>query len=140
MAKATTMSQEQRVIVDRLTSIFFPHSIQRSKELYGENPADDSTSLFVHYTSAENALKIIRTKRWWMRSTSCTIDYREAHHGHQILLELDREEELKVLWSAIEECQQGAGQEAIGAFNDHIDRLLTETYIACISEFENKDA
>jgi hypothetical protein len=40
---------------------------------------------FVHYTSAVAALEIIKTKRLWMRSTTCMSDYREVQHGFDTL-------------------------------------------------------
>jgi hypothetical protein len=39
----------------------------------------------VHYISAEAALKIIESKRVWMRNTVCMTDYREVQHGFSIL-------------------------------------------------------
>ena len=39
---------------------------------------------FVHYTSADAALKIIGSKRVWMRNTTCMAHYREVQHGYEI--------------------------------------------------------
>ena len=45
----------------------------------------DGGARFVHYTSAENALKIIQSKRLWLRNTLCMSDFREVQHGFDIL-------------------------------------------------------
>ena len=54
------------------------HARKQRDDLYAKSKR------FVHYTSADNALKIIRTKRLWMRNTTCMADYREVEHGYQI--------------------------------------------------------
>jgi len=62
------LTPEQTQMVLRLTSILTPTNRRR---IDGRYPNRNLPARFVHYTSAENALKIIRTKRLWMRSTFC---------------------------------------------------------------------
>jgi hypothetical protein len=78
-----SLTPEQMESLLRLEAIFMPHAIARRNVLY-ENGTKDYAR-FVHYTSAEAALKIIRTKRVWMRNTTCMADYREVQHGYDIL-------------------------------------------------------
>ncbi|MEJ0089912.1 MAG: hypothetical protein WDM80_09235 [Limisphaerales bacterium] len=67
-----------------LEGIFIPHARQRRDEIY--ELGKTTPARFVHYTSAEAALKIITQKRLWMRNAACMADYREVQHGFEILL------------------------------------------------------
>jgi hypothetical protein len=58
----------------QLERIFMPMAFEQREEFH----ARDSSARFVHYTSAEAALSIIRSKRIWMRNTTCMADYREV--------------------------------------------------------------
>ena len=77
-----TLTPEQTETLLRLEAIFMPHATRRRSILY-ENGTKDYAR-FVHYTSAEAALSIIRGKRVWMRNTTCMADYREVQHGYDI--------------------------------------------------------
>jgi hypothetical protein len=50
---------------------------------------------FVHYTSAESALSIIKSKHLWMRNTTCMTDFREVQHGFDILARFFFDEQKK---------------------------------------------
>ena len=63
------LTPEQMETLLRLEAIFMPHATKRRNVLYGNGTRDYAR--FVHYTSAEAALSIIRTKRVWMRNTTC---------------------------------------------------------------------
>ena len=71
-------SNEER-IAQLLESIFMPYARSQREALYGNQ------GRFVHYTSAEAALNIIKHKRVWMRNTTCMSDYREVQHGYEII-------------------------------------------------------
>jgi hypothetical protein len=70
------MTSEQIARIKMLEGIFVPHARRRRDEVYelGKSPS----ARFVHYTSAEAALKIINQKRLWMRNAACMTDYREV--------------------------------------------------------------
>jgi hypothetical protein len=58
-------SEEVRKIHDegvRIMSITMPHALKQMKAMYQRTP-DQTHARFVHYTTAEAALNIIRTKR-----------------------------------------------------------------------------
>jgi hypothetical protein len=68
--------QEIRTLHDanlRLMKIAMPYAAQQMQAIYQHTPGQ-THARFVHYTSAEAALKIIRTKRFWMRNTNCMAD------------------------------------------------------------------
>src|ERR1700722_17593128 len=77
------ISPELMEAVLKLESIFMPHYTKRRNVLYDNRTKDYAR--FVHYTSADAALKIINSKRVWMRNTTCMSDYREVQHGYDVL-------------------------------------------------------
>ena len=67
MDAETPWEQFERII--KLESIFMPEARRQRDQLY--NNGQKTSARFVHYTSAEAALNIIRSKRIWMRNTNC---------------------------------------------------------------------
>jgi hypothetical protein len=66
-----------------------PYAAKQIDEIYGVpeySKVDELSARFVHYTTAEAALKIISSKRVWMRNTQCMIDFREVQHEFEMLL------------------------------------------------------
>ena len=70
-----TQTNEMPATLEKAMRIFLPYAF-RSRDRVRDNKGR-----FVHYTSAENALKIINTKTVWLRNTTCMTDYREVSHG-----------------------------------------------------------
>ncbi len=73
---------EKIQLLMQLDGIFMPDANKQRVEAYAE-----AQLRLVHYTSAEAALSIIKSKRMWMRNTNCMADYREVHHGFDIFYE-----------------------------------------------------
>jgi len=115
LAKANpVVIPEHLQLLMRLESIFMPYATRQRRKLY---PNDASQARFVHYTSAEAALNIIKSKRIWMRNTTCMSDYREVQHGFEILNRFFSDEPKRNAFvKALDECAPGAAQEAITLF------------------------
>src|SRR5437764_15432860 len=85
-----SVTPEQIELALELERIFTPHAQKQREEAY-QRQAKSGEALatqdlrFAHYTSAEAALSIIKSKRMWMRNTTCMADYREVQHGFDIL-------------------------------------------------------
>src|ERR1035438_5196798 len=65
------LTEEQLQLASQLESIFMPQAKRQRDEAYAklrETGSTDGQLRFVHYTSAEAALKIIHSKRLWMRN------------------------------------------------------------------------
>jgi hypothetical protein len=125
---------------NKLESIFIPHARRRRDELYKENTS--GFLRFVHYTSAESALKIIQQKRLWMRSAACMADYREVQHGFDILQRyFSDDKRMKVFTDLIHSFAMGAAHKAIINFNQwwSSGNILFKTYIASMSEHDDKE-
>jgi hypothetical protein len=129
------LSQEQLDLAVRLEGIFMPYA-RAQRDVFLRDP----DARFVHYTSAESAIKIIKSKRIWMRNTNCMADYREVQHGFDILnsffaLEAKR----KAFTEALDTCAPGAAQEAIDVFQKTWRDIRFDTYITSISEHDKKE-
>lgn len=114
--------------------IAMPYTAQQMQAIYQRTP-DQTHARFVHYTSAEAALKIIRTKRFWMRNTKCMADYREVQHGFDIYNHyFQNAEKRKAFHEAFDACSLGVAAEAIAAFDNGWSDLRMNTYISSVSE------
>jgi hypothetical protein len=120
---------------ERLAKIFLPYASKQQLEYFKKTPEQKSAQL-VHYTTAEAALNIIRTKRFWMRNTVCMADYREVQHGFSIFKKFfDDDVKRKNFTDALDTCSAGAAVEAIESFNNAWKNTIQmETYITSLSE------
>ncbi len=90
---------------------------------------------FAHYTTAETALKIIRSGKIWMRSTACMSDYREVVHGkEQIEKFLADAFNQERFFSVFEKCSPGSAQKAMTTFQNWWESTRTRTFITCLTE------
>jgi hypothetical protein len=115
-----------------------PHATKRRLEMYGNGTKDHAR--FVHYTSADAALSIIRSKRIWMRSTMCMSDYREVQHGYERLRKvLSTNGNAKRFFDVLHACVPGAAQESFKLFDDWWNDIRFSTYITSISEHDDSE-
>ncbi len=121
----------------RLADIMMPCFMRQTRELFLRKPGQAHGRL-VHYTSAEAALNIIRTKRFWMRNTNCMSDFREVQHGFDILNSFFANKARKDSFTeALDDCIPGVASEAITAFNNSWNDIRSNSYIACLSEHQD---
>ena len=129
----------------RLNKIFMPHAMRQREEtssrqtnkLTGEAP---KAFRFAHYTTAEAALNIMRTKRLWMRNTTCMADYREVQHGFDILKSFFDPTKTAEFAAALDACVPGAAMEAITKFNGWWEQHLPfSIFVASMSEHSEKE-
>jgi hypothetical protein len=134
--------EEVRKIHDegvRFMSITMPYALRQMQAVYQRTP-DQTHARFVHYTTAEAALSIIRTKRFWLRNTNCMSDFREVQHGFDIFNQyfLDAAKR-KAFVDAFDACIPGAADDAFAAFNNWWQDLRLNTYLACVSEHQDSE-
>lgn len=127
----------------QLQSIFMPQAKRQRDEAYArlkESGGIDEQLRFVHYTSAEAALSIIRTKRIWMRNATCMSDYREVQHGFDILNRFFSDtEKADAFVAALDACVGGVAQEALNLFRTRWRDVRLNTYVTSISEHEQSE-
>ncbi len=123
----------------RIMSITMPYALKQMQEVYLRTPGQ-THGRFVHYTTAEAALSIIRTKRFWLRNTNCMSDYREVQHGFDIFNRYFLDDtRRKAFVAAFDSCIPGAADDAFTAFNNWWQDLRLNTYIACVSEHQDSE-
>lgn len=135
---ASILTPEQLQFLMKLENIFMPNQRARRDGLY--KAGEQESAKFVHYTSAEAAMNIIRTKRIWMRNTTCMSDYREVQHGFDLLNGFFQNGEHKGNFEkALDECSPNIAQEAINLFNQWWENIQLNTYITSISEHDEAE-
>jgi hypothetical protein len=123
----------------RIEKIFMPVAM-RQREKAGFTDEKSPAIRFVHYTSAEAAIKIIQSKRMWMRNTMCMADYSEVQHGFALMNSFFlNPENNKSFIAALDNCHAGVSKDALLAFSHWWDRQRFETYITSISEHDNSE-
>jgi hypothetical protein len=119
----------------QLQNIFLPYATERARNLY--EPSDFTNARFVHYTSAEAALQIIRSKRIWMRNTTCMSDYREVLHGYDIIKEFFYEGDNRERFiNGLDKISPDIGRDAITLFDRFMFDIYLNTFIAAVSEHD----
>jgi len=133
-----TSEEFKRVL--RIEEIFMPEARrQRLQARFGEDDTAEPIRL-VHYTSAEAALKIIQTKRMWMRNTTCMADYKEVRHGLELTrATFDDEARRQAFLSAMDKCHPGAMAEAAERLNELTNDMVLNSYVASFSEHDDKE-
>jgi len=136
------MTPEEYQLWNRLEGIFMPHARAKRDAFYHNSNKENliRPARFVHYTSADAALNIIKTKRVWMRNTTCMSDYREVQHGFELLNKFFSDEAKKKEFStALDACSPSSASEAIELFNQWWSDTQFNTYIASVSEHDEKE-
>src|SRR5258708_12111714 len=111
------MTPEEVELQKRIDSIFSPYAVNQTED-YFKKQSDQTHVRFVHYTPAEAALRIIETKRIWMRNVTCMSDFSEVRHGHGILVKLFSEPSNRQAFNEVlEACGPGAAEEAFNIFD-----------------------
>jgi hypothetical protein len=137
------LTKDEIDLAIKTESIFMPlQRRQRDEAFKNQNKAgqEGDRLRFVHYTSADAALNIIKSKRIWMRNVTCMADYREVVHGFDIFNKfLSTPDSKGEFVSSIETCAKGAAEEAIALFNQWWKDIRFNTYITSISEHSSEE-
>lgn len=126
----------------RLAEIFMPQAKrQMDKAVERQKKPEDSAVVqelrFVHYTSADAALKIIKSKRLWMRNAACMSDFREVQHGLDLLDRLFfHPAKTEIFINALDPCTPGAAGDAINLFKRWRSEIRDSTFITSVSEHD----
>lgn len=142
---ATNLTMAEFELRMKLESIFMPQARRQRDETYGRHTrpgqqVETAHLRFVHYTSAEAALNIIKTKRIWMRNAMCMADYREVQYGFDIFNQFfGNSAKRSEFVAALDDSVQGAASEAIDAFNQHWKDIRFNTYITSVSEHDQRE-
>jgi hypothetical protein len=134
MANEDPVIPEEMKLGIQLEGIFMPYARKQRDELY------EKQKRFVHYTTAEAALSIIKSKRLWMRNTTCMSDYREVNHGFDMLKSFFSDSSNKTRFvEALDACVAGVADEAINLFDRWWNDTQFNTFISSISEHDDEE-
>jgi len=131
-----TYSQGELSEHEKLADIFAPFvSVRRRAFL-------EKAGRFAHYTSAEAASQIIKTKHIWMRDATSMSDYREVQHGLEILESiLSDERAYKEFTSAVDSCTSSISNsrmlpisESVLSIFNQLRTGLPNVFIVSVSE------
>ncbi len=129
------LSPEGLQLLQQLQSIFMPHYRRR------QQAAIDNKLRLVHYTSAEAAVSIIRTKCLWMRNTTCMSDYREVQYGFEIInsLFLSNKNTRDQFVAALDSGAPGAALGGFKLFDEWWNDIQLSSYVFSLSEHDRKE-
>lgn len=114
--------------------------------LFGDAPShlawlSQTSSRLVHYTSAENAINIIKGKEVWLRNTRAMNDFSEIEHGLNLMSKiLNRNFGTKrELWTKLEEIIPGLSIEVVEKLDAWASIIPDSTYAFSLSEHGPKE-
>lgn len=122
-------------IEKRVEELFFPYATRKQNEVKANG------SRFVHYSTAEAAVKILKSKEVWMRKKTTMNDFMEVEYGFELLRTAYVGEAGAPLKAVLERLFPGACEELEERFNSWLPTFRNETFITCISEhLDHEDA
>jgi hypothetical protein len=95
----------------RLAHIFFPHALEQHTRV------KEAGTRFVHYTNADAAMSILRSKTVWMRNSTCMNDVSEVRYGLERLWKTYRDTEAGKKF-------RGALDSLFPGFSNHIAKFF----------------
>ena len=136
MSPDETPELTQRAAVEQLFAILSPNLVEEARKLTA------GESQLVHYTTAENAMRIIRSKKFWLRNVRCMNDYSEVQHGVNLLLSVfsgPDNPQITRLYAALDQVADGAAKRGVDKFNEWLPKLADITFIGCLSQADVDD-
>lgn len=116
-----------------ITRIFFPRAVERRMKVINENKR------FVHYTSANAAVGILRNAEVWMRKSTTMNDFSEIEHGLACVRTAYGSDVGKRFKALLNSLDQGLVERIERLFDSWLPHFRLETYLSCISEHEDEE-
>lgn len=118
----------------KLLEIFFPIDVRKRLDV------EQNNRRFVHYTSAEAAVGIIRNREIWMRKSSVMNDFMEFEYGMECLRSAYASGTGELFRARLDEMFPGFTTDLEKRFDSWIPMFRTDTYLTCMSEhLESED-
>jgi hypothetical protein len=120
--------------IDRqLLGIFSPHYLEKYDKIR------DSNGRFVHYTSADAALKMLQSRTIWLRNVRLMNDFSEVEHGFYCLRDAYQSRAGERLRNALDAITPGVVHEIEDLFNGWRPHFSKLAYLACVSEHDDSE-
>lgn len=117
---------------DELANLFASHVVERRKRF-------ETGGRLVHYTNAEAAYKIIKSRRIWLRNASMMNDFSEIQHGLHCLTNAWASEAGVKLQAMLNRIKDGLHNELATLFDGHTDAMKLGTFIISLSEHDDDE-
>ncbi|WP_343116801.1 DUF2971 domain-containing protein [Ostreiculturibacter nitratireducens] len=118
-----------------IQEVFFPYA---SSKMDNARKADLK---FSHYTSAENALKIIKNNEVWLRNSNVMNDFSEIQHGENCIRAAWDDPKIAGRSSEVlDKIQPNLFDQLKMSFIKNRDSRLLHSYLTSISEHGNKES
>lgn len=113
---------------ERVWQIFQPATARQIDRIRREN------TRFVHYTSGESGVAILRSGRMLLRNSTMMNDFSEVQHGTDCLIHAYRSAAGIRLQAAMKDIQEDLPEVFVANFDERLRDFRQETYIVSISE------
>lgn len=117
----------------QIREIFFPFTAKKIDEV------KNNDQRLVHYTTADVAMNIIRSREIWMRNSTTMNDYMEIEHGFQCLSHAYQTSPGQKFKQSLDSIFPGAATEVEQRFNAWLPGIRRDTYLTCFSEHRNDE-
>jgi Protein of unknown function (DUF2971) len=115
-----------------LLGIFHPYMLARFQH------AAQINTKFVHYTTADTAIRIFENEQIWLRKSSCMNDFMEIEHGFGCLNTAYKKHQ-ELVKNTLSRLFPDIPEKLEQKFNQWLPHFRTDTYIACVSEHGNEN-
>lgn len=115
-----------------LLRLFHPYAFKKAQLALSRNMR------FVHYTSADVAMRIFQTQQVWMRNATCMNDFMEIEHGFECLNAAYKNQREK-FQKTFDSLFPDFSKKLQDSFNDWLPHFRSDTYLACVSEHDDKE-
>lgn len=120
-------------------AIFATEEVRQRFDLTGKR--------LVHYTSAENAMRILKNGEFWLRNVRAMNDFMEVEHGFGMLARSLRggdensplEHGLQAVGAALDQIFPGMATNAIQEFARRLNAIGQQTYVTCLSDLTEEE-
>jgi len=121
--------------IETLYGIFTPRALSRQKMM------SNNSNLLVHYTTAENGLKILKSVEIWLRNARAMQDFSEVEYGYQHLFRYFSDvNNKKSFFDSLGFIDKNLGENAFKLFDNWWGGIQSSSYIACFSEHSIKES
>jgi hypothetical protein len=110
-------------------SIFHPYATRKVLE------AASKEQRFVYYTSADTAMRILRSGEIWMRKSHLMNDFREVDHGFDCLRGAYQNHRDRMV-AVFDNLFPGFVQRLEAKFDNWMPHFRADSYITCVSEHD----
>lgn len=123
---------DQAELFYKIADLFQPFHNERANQL--NKPG--ANKLFAHYTSAENAINIIRGKQLWMRNAGVMNDFSEIGHGQAVLASILDTERGEKARSILNDIDSGLGDRVLKTYRESLSHVRECVFMTSLCEHD----